>query len=81
MTSGYWEDTIKFGDTCRARSGAPARYLQDGWCLFVSCMSNDLCITKAAPKEGREEEFPLPDDEDLDKALIKLFRNEYNAYR
>lgn len=77
MARSSWQDKLKFGDICRAKSGSPARYLQDGLCLFVSSMSNDLIITKAAPKQKGEEQFPLPDDTDLDKALIKIFRKEY----
>ena len=57
--------SLKWGDQCRAKCGAPARYIGNGRCLFVSASCNDLCKDDAAPPKGNEHEFPLPDDYDL----------------
>ena len=65
-------DPMKLGDICRAACTAPARYLADGKCLFVSAMCNDLCIDKAAPPMGGEDKMPLPSDEELRAALARL---------
>jgi hypothetical protein len=58
----------KFGDICRAKCGAQARYLRDGKCLFVCAMDNDLSVDDAVPAAGGEEKFPLPSDEHLEGA-------------
>lgn len=56
---------MKRGDGCRARCSAPARYLGNGKCLFVSAMTNELCVDEATEATGGEERLPLPSDEDL----------------
>lgn len=60
---------LSFGDICRARCTAPARYLGNGKCLFVSAMCNELCIDDAASPTGEESNFPLPTDDELRAAL------------
>lgn len=51
---------MKFGDVCRTKSGAPALYVDDDMCLYVSAMTNELMVTEAAPPIGGEVELPLP---------------------
>ena len=51
---------INFAEACRARCGAPARFIGDGLCLFISAMSNDLCVDMALPAIGGELSLPLP---------------------
>lgn len=38
-----------FGDYCRAKCTAPARFIGDGLCLYVSCQSNDFFIDEVDP--------------------------------
>lgn len=59
---------MRFGDVCRASCSAPARYLNDGLCVWISCMSNDVMVTEAAEATGGEARFPLPTDEMLHAA-------------
>lgn len=56
---------MKTGDLCRAKCSAPARYLGDGRCLFVSACDNSLMEDDAIPAVGGEERLPLPTDEEL----------------
>jgi len=68
---------LKTGDICRARCTAPARYLQDGLCLFVSAQDNDLGIDVAAPATGGEDRLPLPSDDHVEGARVALgFKGE-----
>ncbi len=55
----------QLGDICRAKCSAPARYLADERCLYVSAMCNELSEDEACPATGGEERFPLPSWEDL----------------
>lgn len=55
------------GDICRARCSAPARYLGQGKCVFISAMGNEVEMDEARPPGGGEERFPLPSDADLDR--------------
>lgn len=63
---------MKFGDVCRARCSAPARYIGSGKALFVSAMDNDLGINDAIEPIGGEERLPLPSDDALKGAAIGL---------
>ena len=56
---------MQFGDLCRAKCSAPARYLGHGRCLFVSAMCNDLMDDEARPATGGEDRYPLPTHDDL----------------
>lgn len=58
---------MRRGDVCRARCTAPARYLGNGQCVFVSAMGNEVEMDEARPPEGGEERFPLPSDADLER--------------
>ena len=55
---------LAFGDLCRARCSAPARYLGEGLCLFVSAQDNDLCVDHVSDKPYVGE-LPLPTDREL----------------
>ena len=37
------------GAFCRAACSAPARYIGDGWCIFVSAVDNNLCLDRVNP--------------------------------
>jgi hypothetical protein len=67
---------MKFGDYCRSRGGAPARYVGRGFCLYVSAMTNDLMIDKAAPADGSEWQFPMPTDRECCAASSGLHAGE-----
>ena len=58
---------MKRGDVCRARCTAPARYLGEGKCVYVSAMCNEVEMDEARTPQGDEERFPLPSDADLDR--------------
>ena len=60
---------MEFGDVCRARCTAPARYIKDGVCGYISSMCNDLCCDIAESPTGGEMELPFPSDAQL-RALI-----------
>ena len=59
---------MNHGDICRARCGAPARYLKDGRCLYISAQDNDLGVDWAKEATGGEERLPLPSDDMLEGA-------------
>lgn len=59
---------LPLGALCRARCGPPARYLGGGLALFVSCQGNDLFRDEAAPPVAGEGGFPLPTDEEVERA-------------
>ena len=56
---------LKWGDYCRAKCSAPARYVGNGKCVYVSAMCNDLSHDDAAPAKGDEDTWPQADDDDL----------------
>lgn len=58
-------DRMEYGQVCRARCKAPARYLANGKCLFLSAMDNSLNVDVALPATGDEDSFPLPTDDAL----------------
>lgn len=62
---------MKTGDYCRAKCNAPARYLTDGLCLWVSSQSNDLCVSEAGPKT-MEPDLPTPSEEEVFACLAGL---------
>ena len=62
---------MKFGEMCRTKQGAPARYIGNGKALYVSAMDNDLVVSDAINRSGGEENFPLPSLKDCRKYLIK----------
>jgi hypothetical protein len=35
---------MKLGDYCRAKNGAPARYVTDDLCVYVSAQDNDVFV-------------------------------------
>lgn len=43
---------MNLGDYCRAKCGAPARYVADGFCLFVSAQDNELCLDRVGVGKG-----------------------------
>lgn len=51
------------GDVCRAKCGAPARYVGFGVALYVSAMCNDLSADDAKPAKGGETRLPLPEND------------------
>jgi hypothetical protein len=57
---------FKFGDVCRAKCTAPARYFGYGLCLYISSSCNDLCIDAAEQTFSDEETLPLPTDRELE---------------
>ena len=72
---------LNFGDCCRARCSAPARYLSQGLCMYVSAMCNDFGIDQAELPTGGEERFPLPSWDALRAADAALWfaRNHLNS--
>jgi hypothetical protein len=63
---------IKIGDVCRAKCTAPARYVGDGQCLFVSAQDNSLNLDDARPAKGGEENLPLPSDRELEAFRVGI---------
>lgn len=64
---------LEFGDLCRAKCGAPARYIGYGKALYVSSTTNELVIDDADTVlydegSGQACDLPLPDDRSLRKA-------------
>jgi hypothetical protein len=61
---------LKFGDECRAACTAPARYLDDGLCVWVSAQNNDIMVS---PTDGNGPQtangLPLVSDEALEAAM------------
>jgi hypothetical protein len=43
--------------------------------MYVSAMSNELCIDDATPATGGENRLPLPGDDDLHKAGVELYKS------
>jgi hypothetical protein len=64
---------MQFGQFCRAKCSAPARYIALGKCLYVSAQDNSLCVDDARPAVGGEDRLPHPSDDDLHEAGIKLY--------
>lgn len=64
------------GDRCRGKCSAPARYVGQGLCLFVSAQDNSLAVDFAVEPTGGEDALPAPSDEELDgaKAMLDHFR-------
>ena len=52
---------MKIGDFCRARCTAPARYIGNGRCLYVSASTNDICEDDSRPATGGESRLPHVD--------------------
>lgn len=65
---------MRFGDTCRALCGAPARYVGFGICAYVSGQSNCVHLNPAIPACGGEDHLPLPMDKTLRKARPIAFK-------
>jgi hypothetical protein len=62
---------IQIGKRCRAKCTAPARYIGFGKCLYVSAMTNELCVDWATPPKGNESKLPLPSFWDVMKFAVK----------
>jgi hypothetical protein len=60
------------GDVCRARCTAPARYLAEDLCLYVSAMSNDLSVDVAEEQSVVFANPVLPSDEAVAGALAVM---------
>ena len=56
---------FKFGQTCRAKCGAAARYFGDGMCLFFAGQGDEFYIGTAVPSCGTDGSLPLPSDDAL----------------
>jgi hypothetical protein len=65
---------MRFGDTCRAKNGAPARFIGYGFCMYVSAQSNCVHIAEAVPSTGGEERLPLPMDKTLRQGRTYAFK-------
>lgn len=61
----------RFGDRVRVRCTATGRYLRDGLALFVSAMSNELCIDRVAEGEPHPT-LPVPSDDAIAGAFEAL---------
>ena len=55
---------FKFGQPCRSKCGASARYFGDGMCLFISGQGHDFYIGTAV-QSCVTEGVPLPSDDAL----------------
>jgi hypothetical protein len=57
----------KFGDIVRAKCTAPARYIDDGLCMVVSSMSNQLFVDEVKEHwQSEEHKDPIvPTDQEL----------------
>jgi len=64
---------MKFFQICRAKCTAPARYLRDGKCVFISAMCNDIGIDEAVPATGGEKYLPLPTMSEMLKQWLLKF--------
>ncbi len=62
---------MKTGDYCRAKCHAPARYLTDGLCTWISSQSNDLCVSEAGPKTMKPD-LPMPSEGEVFACLAGL---------
>lgn len=72
------ELSLKFGDLCRAKCGAPARYVRAGICLYVSSMMGvDLCPDEACPARGDEKDRVLPSDDGLQGFSVGYTRGRW----
>lgn len=58
---------VSLGDLVRAKCTAQARAIGNGKCVYVSAMSNELCVDDIDMTADWSNEYnlPLPDDEDL----------------
>lgn len=63
---------MTLGDHCRTTSGAPARYVGYGLCLYISCQDNELCMHRCRPATGGEAELPQPFDDEVHAALVAV---------
>jgi hypothetical protein len=68
---------LQFGDVCRAKCTAPARYFGYGKCLYISAQDNDFGVDDALPPLGNEIEFPLCCDEALHAASVAFCYGMY----
>ena len=59
-------DKLKIGDICRAKCTAPARYIGNGRCLYVSATTNDIGEDNAQPATGGENNLPLVSDKEIE---------------
>ena len=62
---------MKTGDYCRAKCNAPARYLTDGLCAWISAQDNDLCVGEAGPKTMKPN-LPTPSEDEVFACLVGL---------
>jgi hypothetical protein len=62
------------GDFCRALCTAPARYIVNGMCMYVSCQDNSLDVTQVYPSMEAEEDsgLPYPSDDAIEGAYQAL---------
>lgn len=70
------KDSLKWGDVCRAKCSAPARYIGNGKCIYISSMGNERGVDDAEPPRGGEETFPLVDDGELKELTERVQRGE-----
>lgn len=64
---------LKMGDYCRTKQGAPARYLFDGWCIWISTQDNSEVVSHGAkPPTGNEGTFPQVTDTEVRCAAVGL---------
>lgn len=69
---------FKFGDVCRARCTAPARYFGDGFCLYISAQDNELGICKACARVDAEENIPLLYERELAVCACGYLRGRHS---
>jgi len=66
---------MKFGDYCRTTHGAPARYMGEGLCVWISSQGNDVLVGRVRIEDARAKtSLPYLDDDEL-----KCFAAGYSA--
>ena len=60
---------LKFGDRCRALCSAPARYIEQGYCLYLSSQDHELNfdLTDMNPCNPPPSNLSYPSDRELYK--------------
>lgn len=64
---------LAYGDYCRARCTAPARYAGFGMCAFISAQDNSVTVDRVDPEGEPNPSLPHVSDRDLRIVFSALY--------